>query len=408
MHDALISTSSRALATESFSRLSSFPRSEPDSPVIRDARRRAAEAEAALQTQKAKLANLFTELLRRFLARPDVAEEGLSALGHGTLRERRESSGRERIWTEVKSGADEAGKEVEVVSGAPQEGGARSIQLAPAAGPSRSAPIPPLVEQHGLSEASEAESSARGAALPSTEAEAGAVAVEPASEQADGAATPRETKRIKLRELLDDVLSRLEAVEANKVFYEERCNDLEYQLNVLESDELDALRARRPGTWEELEARRDPSGSLRGLERGQPLGEVTASSADGAGAGANETEVVAVANGDQAILAEASGSASASAEVQPPLSVLPIQPVPHVDEVKALRDELAAARTEISQIKEEREVRDQQLVTAILNRVRAEYEEVTRKVSSLHLVASHSSFERRSLQEDRKFRRASP
>jgi hypothetical protein len=64
-----------------------------------------------------------------------------------------------------------------------------------------------------------------------------------------------------------------------------------------------------------------------------------------------------------------------------------------------LRDELAAARSEISQIKEEREERDQQLVTAILNRVRAEYEEVTRKVRRPHLVASRAPLERRRLPE---------
>lgn len=301
----------------------------------------------------------------------------MSGLRDGTLRERLENA--ERRWTEVKTRAVEVDKEKEVVSEAPQEEGTRSIQ--PTAGPSRPVSVPSVVDQHGLGEAGEAETSARGAGLRSTEA--GAVVVEAASDHV-GTASPRETKRIKLRELLDDVLSRLEAVEANKVFYEERCNDLEYQLNIRESDELDARRTKRPRTWDELEARRDPSGSLRGLEPGQALGEVAASSAGVAGAGAGEAEVVA--NGDQAVPAET--SASASAEVQPVLPVLPTQPVPHVDEVKALRDELAAVRSEITQIKEEREERDQLLVSAILLRVRAEYEEVTRKVR--HLIAFHA------------------
>ena len=84
--------------------------------------------------------------------------------------------------------------------------------------------------------------------------------------EADGDGTGIEGKRSRAKHLLEEMLSRLQAVEGLKENLDTRCNDLEDLVYSRIQDDLEVVKLGN-GRWKDFEDMRDPDGSIRGIKR---------------------------------------------------------------------------------------------------------------------------------------------
>nr|XP_031857910.1 uncharacterized protein CI109_006706 [Kwoniella shandongensis]KAA5524982.1 hypothetical protein CI109_006706 [Kwoniella shandongensis] len=228
MRDTILSHSDRDIAHKHFTALAKFPHTNPTSPHFEEAERRVRQAERALHDQMTALEGSFNEVMKRTVGKTDVIQEGdVAALEVDALKERL------KRLEELSSG----------VSARPISG------------------IP---------------STARGPAIQTSTDVARTVDVTiDTAGTADVAAEPS-SKRIKLKAMLDDIIARLSAVEGAKDSLESRCEELENEMSLMESDASMKL-DQGIRTWEELEAQRDPEKrrSKKRKERDEDLQEVS-------------------------------------------------------------------------------------------------------------------------------------
>ena len=204
MHAALLSTSSHALATQALTRLLSFPGADNFHPALVEARRNVAAADRQRHSYIVELQDAFAELMRRAAS----SRDGDSVVDLGGL----ELEGvRDRL------------KRLEGLSLGPKEV-THAVGTAPA--PPPGVPPPPP----------EADIEMRVQPGPSETAPPG-----------EGEAAPK--KRVK--EVLREILKRLDALEEAKIAAEDRAEDLE-NLIWEQAEE----RIERVMTWGQLEKQR--------------------------------------------------------------------------------------------------------------------------------------------------------
>lgn len=224
----MLSTSTHALASESFSRLNSFPagkNNEAAQGMIREAQSRVQDAEAALKRRMWELQQAFDAVLKtRTKASP------WSGLG------------------KAKNSAPPAVEVKDVVNG--------SVK---ADHESRQSATTAPYTDAGVSKGAESPSADRaetnGADVDMLLADA-----PPASDRpgvSDAVALGREGAKIKLRTLIGNLENRVQEVENMKTSLEERYFDLENEFYVLHGDFVQKHRSRaRPETWEAFERER--------------------------------------------------------------------------------------------------------------------------------------------------------
>lgn len=255
MHSTLLSTSSHSLATQHLSRISSFPNLKPDSTSLADAHVRVTEAEAELKKQMLALHSSFVELMKRTLSRPGVADGNVTSLEVETIKERLDMLEKDGV-TLIRDGT-EKGKGKVKDQDQDQNRGRDGGRVGPSEPQEAHPPPPPespMVNKHD--EAMEVEPEPTSALRTKGE---------------PGGSEPPE-KRGKARQLLLELISRLEVVEAMKSSLEERYYDLENRLNSRDSEQMES--EKRIETWGQLEGDRDPRGLLRGIDVDVPQTDV--------------------------------------------------------------------------------------------------------------------------------------
>jgi hypothetical protein len=230
MHSTLLSTSTHALAAQHLKRMESFPipNTGIPPPSVADAQSRLRAAELDLGEKMRELHDTFDELMKRTLV---------------------QSRPRDRdTYQEKEKGKDDAGlsrAEIEEVRNRMKVLERRMDDVPPPPPPAVSPPPPPPSVSRKGKEKEE----------PTTKGEVG----EAEGEEPSG-------KRSRARILLEDMLSRLQAVETLKEDLETRCGDLEDLVNAKVQDEMEIVRVGN-GRWKVVEDLRDVDGVIRGLKR---------------------------------------------------------------------------------------------------------------------------------------------
>ncbi|WRT70471.1 uncharacterized protein IL334_007469 [Kwoniella shivajii] len=222
MHTALVTTSQHSLALKHFSRLSTFPHTNPTSVAFEDAQKRVSQAERALNDQMIALQSSFTELIRRTINKTGNSLEAISALEIDGLKERM------RKLEEIDSRILKQPENVEQ----------------PPPPPVRDVPPPPPLD----------ECTAEGSTTVSVDQDIDV-----------------EMKKRKVGAVLDDIIARLDKCESMKDDFDFRIDTVETELMTKDSDFMDNEARRKQmreySGWSGLENRRDPNGAIRGLKR---------------------------------------------------------------------------------------------------------------------------------------------
>lgn len=223
MHSTLLGTTDQALAARHVERLESFPPAQVNPDTLSDARKRLHEAESRLSDQMRSLHSAFGEMMRR--TTPSRRTAG---------RDSRSFEDRQDVQRMIRDKVDFS----ELVSVRRRlEGVERQLDEG--------------VRDKGKGKERERETD------PNPPPPATTTGTEPPpAEGTDG-------KRIRARELLEDMLRRLEKVEGMKDHLENRYFDIQDQLNAKEQEELEVLRLGN-GRWKMIERLRDPDGVIRG------------------------------------------------------------------------------------------------------------------------------------------------
>ena len=223
MHSTLLSTSTHALAVQHLKRMESFPipSSGIPSPSLADAQNRLRAAEVELSDRMRELYTTFEELMRRHSSQSrDRNTDGDSGIVNDKEKER------ERELSK---------SEVEGVRNRMEALERRLDEIPP--------PPPPPTTTASTRKGKEKESN-----------------------EADGDGTGIEGKRSRAKLLLEEMLSRLQAVEGLKDNLDTRCNDLEDLVYSRIQDDLEVVKMGN-GRWKDFENMRDPDGSIRGIKR---------------------------------------------------------------------------------------------------------------------------------------------
>ena len=228
----MISISAHALASQSLARLHTFALTDASSTALKEAVRRVDDAERDLHAQLSDAQAGFVEVMRRMLAKPGVVEGNVSALNWDGLEGR---VARLETMGPIRS----------MGTAQPHNGVPETIHLPPPPPPNASMPPDPPPETVR-------------ATPPQT---GGDVEMPLAGVESTDVGTTRE-RRSRARQLLAEVLSRMEAVEAMKQGFEDRFDEFENHLFLGQGEAIDQIR-----TWDELERQRDPTRRLRGERR---------------------------------------------------------------------------------------------------------------------------------------------
>jgi len=280
-----------------------------------------ADTETMLVQQTIKMEDAFVDLMRNTLTRPGVRQGDMSGLDIDGLKTRIEKLERMDFSSIERIGPEPRDK-----------------------GKSRQRPLEDNPQNAGLTH------------------EAASTHVDPGEEGEDS----RNRKRTKLRSLLKEMRMELETVRSFATDLEERQEDLQSQIWGNESDKLERIRlkirpAKRWSTWEELEAKRDPTGELRGIE-------VLPNESGGDSGANNQPEPDSIDVNMDVDSSKAPKDMSRSA------------PLIASDEVVALQQQVFELQSNIGQLLQEREDREVKLAARILEDVRKEYGEVVKAV----------------------------
>ncbi|WWC72360.1 uncharacterized protein I206_106322 [Kwoniella pini CBS 10737] len=219
MHSALITTSQHALTVKHFARLQESPQVNRQTPTFEEAERRVGKAQKLVDEQMLILNASFIELMRRTIGitNNNNSSEAISALELDGLKERMR-----KIEDLAPSLRNSDGRLPEPTSTIP---------------PPPPAPPPPL----------------------------------PAEGENSEQPTDAERKKQKIGAILDRIIERVEKVESMKAEFENRIDDVETTLMTQDNADIDREirieQKRKYEDWDDLENRRDPSGSLRGVKR---------------------------------------------------------------------------------------------------------------------------------------------
>lgn len=225
MHSTLLATTTQALAARHVERLEAFPQNLVNYETLTSARDRLREADTDLNDTMRSLQTAFADVMRRATPPPGG--------GQGGRRDPRVAEDRQEMQRMIRDKVDfselvSVGKRLEGVERQLEEG----VELRAYKGKGKEKePSPPPI---------------------------------PTVPGDDG--TDVSTKRSRARELLEDMLKRLEKVEGMKEYLENRYFDIQDQLNAREQEELEILRLGN-GRWKIIEELRDPDGVIRGLKR---------------------------------------------------------------------------------------------------------------------------------------------
>lgn len=336
MHATLLSTSAHVLDTQHLKRLQGFPPELVNYDNLLEAQSRTRQAESDLNTKMRDLYAAFDILMGRTIPKLPSGPAGRGESHQRRLDRRKRDKADysellavkkrvEVLEREGKGTGKGKGKEVEVAP-------------APAAPPTGSVPPPP----------------------------------------------PTETgeKRGRARELLDDMLSRLEKVEGMRTELEDRYTDLEDLVNWRQQEELEVVRLGN-GRWKMIEELRDPDGMIRG-----------SSIAEAAAAkrrkldhqSEHEAEVPVPAKSESATLIDpvslTDGTAATFGAVttEIPAAVAASVPDPSVAQ---LRDQVETLKQELADLKAGQAERDKKLIEDTVAQLKGECVKICREVCSI-------------------------
>lgn len=300
MHRQLLLTSQHHLAESSLRRIRSFLLLEKDSSTLIDAQKRTVEADMESRHGSAALRDAFIDLW----ARAEGVDKGSGGV----------------VWEDVRERLRRLEETASRVPPAPP------TQPAP---PSQPATPRPALKP----------SATKDNDVP--------MDTEPSSPPKDG-------KRGRARELLEDVIARLESVEGMREGFEERLEEFENYLYLTAGEAMDRMRG-----WGDLERERDPTGRLRGMLAERPGREEEQEKMDGVEKPGGERQ----GGPDDGMRGTSPGQLEAS-----------------TSEIKVMRDELAELKAEMAGLREEKEKNNREVIVAVMEGMRAEYSSIVRKV----------------------------
>lgn len=315
MHRHLVLTTSHQLAQTSLSRLQSFRSLDITSSTLVEAQTRVEEAEKEVYKASVSMRNAFTGLWR--LTEGFVGEKGLEGVEWEGLKERL----------------------VRLEEGGTLPPGAKAQRAALPPEPKGS--IPPALPTPAIEEPPAKDD------------------IEMADPSNSGfVSEARQAKRNRARELLEDVLTRVDGMERMRQGFEDRFEEFENHLFLGQGAEMDKIRG-----WGDLERQKDPTGRLRGITEESRKGKEKEKD-DVENQGWDEVERRSDYEVGRAGMEDGVNGDGGQVSV----------------EIKILQEEVSALKDEVALLKEEKERNNREVIEAIMEGMRDDYASIARKV----------------------------
>lgn len=374
MHSTLLSTTSQALALQNLKRLETFPQELINVESLNNAKLRFRQFETELSGCMKDLHQTFTEVMKRASPLSSLGRASGSDMDHNSNKlssrlDERDRSDRDRdVDRKIRDKVDfselvTVRKRVEGLERRFEEGEFMvNSSTSDIKGKGKGKDIPP----HLATPDSDAPPDGDISTMTTTN-QAGANNKEPGVEG----------KRSRARELLKDMLDRLEKVEGMKEGFDNRCTNLEDALYSKEQEEYEIMRLGN-GKWKILEELRDPDGVIRGVKRRKMDEEVT------------DDLLKAVE-----MIEDGSSSKPSGGQLQG--TIIPPEPVsagPPQDTstamVRILKDQVEALKKELEGVKSSQTYREKEIISQVTSTLR---EELTLFCKDVSCDPYHSSFE---------------
>ncbi|WWC92066.1 uncharacterized protein L201_007020 [Kwoniella dendrophila CBS 6074] len=240
MHLALQITSQHALALKHFQRLGTSPHVNQNTPTYEEAERRTNKAQKVLDEQMINLQGSFTELMRRTLGTTGTSAQAINALELDGLKVRIRKM-------EERSSRNISQNQSQPLPPPPEP----TSDLPPSPPP----PPPP--------------SDVDGPPRPRTPS----IPPPPIADTTTTSNQPvsAEEKKVRIRDIVNDFIERLDKVETFIREFDGRVDDIETTFISMDNIVMEVAsrkeRLRKFANWDDLEDSRDPSGTIRGLKR---------------------------------------------------------------------------------------------------------------------------------------------
>ena len=186
----------------------------------------------------------------------------------------------------------------------------------------------------------------------------------------------RDAKRSRARELLEDVLARVQSMEGMRQEFEERFEEFEDALYLGFGEKMDQIRK-----WDDPEQERDPRASLRSEEEGEDIDQWKGKEKGDVEAGWDDLERERDPEGrlrwNRPLVPEASAAN---------LQVLQIveAALKKDSNIKSLREEVAALKEDLATMREEKDKDHREAIEAVKEGLRGEYATIVKKVRLSH------------------------